>query len=347
MCVEMDQKSEKKDEFPPRTPWARLPTPLEKLERLSEDWGAEIWIKRDDQTGFEWSGNKVRKLEYLFHEAVAQGATCVATCGGIQSNHCRATAALAAKAGLRCILLLRGEEPKEWGSNYLLNQLFGAEIFYLTSEQYYEGMKDLRLLLEQQLKSQGGKLYFIPEGGSSATGVFGYAQAFRELEEQRAQLNLAPFDSHVVAHGSGGTLAGLVLGKLLSKKEGAPEIVGVNVCYEEAKSFQLVKDVLWAAIQKQNLGLSFFREDIRILNGYLGRGYALTTPSELKFYGTVAQREGVLLDPVYTGKAMLAIREELKKGGGILGKRILFWHTGGGFGLFKVPSADWQEGLRS
>ncbi len=329
--------------FPPRGSWARLPTPLQRLDRLSEELGLDLWIKRDDQTGFECSGNKIRKLEFLVQEALAKGATCLITCGGVQSNHCRATAALAAKLGLRCVLLLRGEEPQKFQSNFLLDKLFGAEIFFLSPEQYYEGMGELRILIDSQIQSQGGKSYFIPEGGSNGLGCFGYAAAFQEIENQTDEA----FDSIITAHGSGGTQAGLVLGKILAdkeKKSSQTRIVGVNVCYNGKESFRLVKDSLWAAIQQQRLPVSFFREDIEILEGFLGRGYALSTREELEFLTKVARLEGILVDPVYTGKALYGLYQTQKAQPGFFGQRVLFLHTGGGFGCFKVEE-EWKEVL--
>lgn len=337
--------------FPPRGSWARLPTPVHKLENLSKELGIELFVKRDDQTGFEVSGNKIRKLEFLVQDALNKGATCLITCGGVQSNHCRATAALAARLGLRCVLLLRGEDPHTATSNNLLDRLFGAEIFYLTSEQYYEGMGELRQLLDEQIRSQGGKSYFIPEGGSNALGAFGYAAAFDEAETQRARgeiPGLAPdaaFDTMITAHGSGGTQAGLILGKIAAGEAGENiRIVGINVCYDGKESFRLVKDALWLAIQQHRLPLSFAAADIEVKEGFLGRGYGLSTPEELKFIARVARTEGMLVDPVYTGKALYGIYRTVKENPGAFGKRVLFWHTGGGFGLFKLGD-EWKEAL--
>jgi len=333
--------------FPERGRWARLPTPVEKLEKLSAELGIELWIKRDDQTGFEWSGNKIRKLEFLAQDALKKGATCLITCGGVQSNHARATAALAAKLGLRCVLFLRGEAPPKALSNNLLDRLFGAEIFYLTNEQYFEGIEDFRQLVDSQIRAQGGKSYFIPEGGSNGLGAYGYAQAFAEIESQREAGEIpGAFDSIVVAHGSGGTQAGLVLGKLLADKPASDaRIVGVNVCYDKKRSFDLVKHVLWESIQKFNLPLSFAAEDIEMIDGFVGRGYAISTKAELEFLLKVSREEGVLLDPVYTNKAMFGLYQTVKKDKNALGKRVLFIHTGGGFGLFKLEE-EWNEVLK-
>jgi D-cysteine desulfhydrase len=326
--------------YPARGKWARLPTPVEKLERLSTELGIDLWVKRDDQTGFEWSGNKIRKLEFLAQEALEKGATCLVTCGGVQSNHCRATAALAAKLGLRCVLFLRGEAPARPSGNNLLDRLFGAEIFYVSSEQYYEGMEDLLRVVDGQIRSQGGRIYFIPEGGSNGLGCFGYAEAFLETERQRTGGEIpglsAPFDSVVVAHGSGGTQAGLVLGKLIAGEAvSATRVVGVNVCYDARESFRMVKEALWAAIQQRQIPVSFMAEDIEMLDGFVGRGYAQSTAEELAFLRKVASTEGLLLDPVYTGKAFYGLCETVKKNKNHFGSRVLFIHTGGAFGLFK------------
>ena len=325
--------------LPPRGSWARLPTPIEKSEKLSAELGIDLFLKRDDQTGFEWGGNKIRKLEFLAEDAIRKGATTLITMGGVQSNHCRATAALAARLGLRCVLFLRGEAPALSTANNFLDRLFGAEIFYLTSEQYYEGIPDLRMLVDSQVRSQGGSSYFIPEGGSNGLGCYGYVNAFHEIAQQVEQ----PFDSIVVAHGSGGTQAGLVLGKLI--KDSSTRIVGVNVCYDKKRSFDLVKNVLWAAIQDRSLPFSFAASDIEIIDGFLGRGYALSTKEELEFIRKVARDEGVLVDPVYTGKALFGLFQTVKKNRDALGKRVLFIHTGGGFGLFQNP-AEWAEVLQ-
>ncbi|NUM88583.1 MAG: D-cysteine desulfhydrase family protein [Bdellovibrionales bacterium] len=332
---------------PPRTPWARTPTPLHRLPKLSKEWGVDLWVKRDDQTGFEWSGNKIRKLEFIVHEALEKGATALITCGGVQSNHCRATAALAAKLGLRCVLVLRGERPPRYASNNLLDQLFGAEILYVTTEQY-QNMQEVRMVLDSQMRSQGGRSYFIPEGGSNGLGAMGYLAAWDELLEQLGRDGVPEaFDSVVVAHGSGGTQAGLVLGKILRSEQRMHEcrVVGVNVCYDAGKSLELVKTVMWNAIQGWKMPLSFMASDMEMLDGFVGRGYARSAPEELRFLAHVARTEGMLVDPVYTGKALFGLRETLRRDPTFFGSRVLFWHTGGAFGNFQVEDSEWREVL--
>ena len=336
--------------FPPQGNWALVPTPLQKLERLSQELGVNIFVKREDCTGLEWSGNKIRKLNFLVQEALNKKCDTLITCGGIQSNHCRATAALAAKLGLRCVLLLRGEKPSDFKSNNLMSQLFGAEIFYLTNEQYYN-QGEIRMALEAQIRQRGGKAYYIPEGGSNGLGAFGYWEVFREIEAQLKGENsvgqwISPaslpehFDSILCAHGSGGTQAGLILGKIASNSD--TRVIGVNVCYDAKESFRLVKEVLWAAIQQYQLSFSFLAEDIEMLDGFVGKGYAQSRPEELRFLRQLASMESLLLDPVYTGKAFYGMVETVKKKPDFFGKNILFLHTGGTFGNFKENEA-WKD----
>lgn len=336
--------------LPPRLALVHAPTPLHRLPRISAELGIDLFVKREDRTGFEWSGNKIRKLEFLFHEAQQKKASCIVTCGGVQSNHCRATAALAAQMGLRCILLLRGEEPKEWRANFLLDKLFGAEVLFLSHEQYYQGMKEILANIESQVRATGGKSYFIPEGGSNALGAMGYLSVWDEIGTQLGKNGVPEgFDSVVVAHGSGGTVAGLTLGKIARAEQmlsmATTKIVGVNVCYDRAKSYELVKDILWNAIHSQQMNLSFFADDFEILDGFLGLGYAQTTTKELAFLARMARTEGMLLDPTYTGKAFLGLVETVKARPEYLGKKILFIHTGGGFGDFRLEK-EWQEALK-
>ncbi len=336
----------KKFTLPPQGHWAQMPTPIQKLSRLSEELGVELYVKRDDLTGFEWSGNKIRKLNFLVQEALQKGATCLITCGGLQSNHCRATAALAAHLGLRCILLLRGEKPKNFSSNLLLDHLFGAEVFYVTNEQY-ANQKELLMTIDAQVRQIGGKTYYIPEGGSNALGTMGYLQAWQEMAEQikgDPSLPKAGFDSIVVAHGSGGTQAGLVLGKIFHEASMpvAKHVMAVNVCYDKARSYEIVKDILWSTIQGYHLPLSFLADDIEILDGFVGRGYALNTKEELAFIARVARTEGLLLDPTYSGKAMYGLYQTIKKQPKALGEKVLFLHTGGSFGNFKLQE-EWSD----
>lgn len=332
-----------KVEFPPNIGWSKKNTALEKLPLLSKELGIDLWIKRDDQTGLEWGGNKIRKLEYIVPEAMNKGVTCLITCGGVQSNHCRATAALAAKLGLRCVLFLRGEEPSKTEANFFLMKLFGAEIFFLNNQQYYEDINEFVRLIDDQIRSQGGKTLFIPEGATCVQGCFGYIEVFQEVQEAWRQLNpQKPLDSIFVANGSGGTQAGLVLGGLL--QESSTNVYGVNVCYDQQESFRRVKKTVWDFIQQKKLGLSFMADDVMILEGYLGAGYGVSSQEDFDTIKLVARKEGIILDPVYTGKAFRGMLTEIEKNRERFGNSVVFIHTGGSFGNF-TEKHEWAKYL--
>jgi D-cysteine desulfhydrase len=317
--------------YPERIPLANLPTPLERLQRLSAQLGVELWVKRDDLTGAELSGNKVRKLEFLFADARQKGADHVITCGGAQSNHCRATALAAAKLGLRATLLLRVPDPSQpppVEANILLDKLCGAEIRWVSREEYAR-RAELFPVVAEELRKAGRKPYVIPEGGSNPVGAWGYVRA---IEELRAQLPPGPV-TFVYAAGSGGTGAGILLGIKLCGLRDA-RAVGVNVCDDREYFVREIGQIVEGAIKQWRLEVSFDRKEIEILDGYVGRGYAISRPEELSLIRDVARSEGIVLDPVYTGKAFYGMREHARE----LGPRIVFMHTGGIFGLF--PKAE-------
>ncbi|MFQ5844273.1 MAG: 1-aminocyclopropane-1-carboxylate deaminase/D-cysteine desulfhydrase [Planctomycetota bacterium] len=305
---------------PPRVELARLPTPLVALERLSERWGGpRIWMKRDDLTGVELSGNKVRKLEYCLGEARERGARRVLTCGGLQSNHCRATALGCARLGLHCVVYLRTErQDPEPDGNHLLDLLAGAEVRLVTPEEYRElGPTD-----------EG---YWIPEGASNEVGLWGYVGACEELADRR-------FSALFHAAGSGGTTAGLAAGRAVRGLETPP--VAVCVCNTPDFFYDRVDAILGAARARWP-GLPDFgpaRETVEILDGFQGRGYAVNRPEEWALLREVAATEGILLDPVYTVKAMMGLRQAIRDGRFGRGEEVLFLHTGGLFGLF--PKRD-------
>ncbi len=314
--------------YPDRLPLAQLPTPLERLPRPG--FPLETWFKRDDLTGAALSGNKVRKLEFLFAEARAQGADTVVTCGGEQSNHCRATAVAAAGLGLRSLLLLRTDDPNRpprTEGNLLLDRLVGAEI-RLVSRADYSRRQEIFSEVEAELRSRGQKPYRIVEGGSSALGAFGYIRCVEEMATQ-----LAPGPATIVyAAGSGGTGSGLILGAKLLKLPW--RIVGFNVCDDRAYFVRAIGEIVDEAIDRFGLAVSFFRDEIEIIDGYVGLGYAKSRPEELSCLADLARSTGLLLDPVYTGKAFYGLRQELAREPGKFGDRIVFIHTGGIFGLF-------------
>lgn len=307
--------------------------------RISE---STFYIKRDDETGSDLSGNKVRKLEFLLAEALAQESDIVLTCGGVQSNHCRATAIAARRLGMDSLLFLRGEEPAERDGNLFLDSLIGAEVRFVTPEQYAERRT---FMAEEagQLSARGRRPYVIPEGGSNARGSLGYIAMLEELMAQRApgeppsSEHDFPWDHIVCAVGSGGTLAGLVLGAKVLGLDA--RIWGVNVC-DDARYFQNrvleIAEELARSWRAWGMGAPplVTREEIRVLDGYVGPGYAKPYPESLETIRWIARKEGLLLDPVYTGKAFHGMLEEARRGRFRPGERVLFVHTGGVFSLF-------------
>ncbi|MFM8981067.1 MAG: D-cysteine desulfhydrase family protein [Planctomycetia bacterium] len=317
---------------PAHLPLARVPTPLEPLPRAGAGLGLPLWVKRDDLTGTELTGNKVRKLGFLCAEALERGADTLITCGAVTSNHARATALVAARLGLRCQLLLRGTGAEPPDGNLLLDLLAGAAIEYVTPEGWRE--RDVRMgAMAERLRAQGRRPYVIPEGGSNALGSLGYALAVRELLEQAADLGVE-VGTLVHATGSGGTTAGLALG---CAAWGRPDIdvVGVAVC-DDAATF----DRRVAGILDQAVGLWYAGPDLRaacrwrIVDGHQGQGYARTTPAELREQALLARSEGLVLDPVYTGKAWLGLQAEARAGRLRRDAATVFVHTGGLLGLF-------------
>jgi len=325
-------------QYPERIKLAQTPTPLEKMTRLSEKFGVEIFFKRDDYTGTELSGNKVRKLEFILQHAVGMGADTVITCGGAQSNHCRATAFAAKRLGLKSVLLLRTpnpEQPPAPEGNILLDCLADATIIWITPEQYQQRDRYFAWQAEE-LVAKGACPYIIPEGGSTALGSWGYVATVEELTSDVAQLDdpAAVSTTVISAVGSGGTTSGLVLGNKLFAADF--RMVGVNVC-DDKDYFQKVIGTIINDFQDKYLEQPIATTaDIEILDGYVGRGYALSQPQELEAIRDLARLEGVVLDPVYTGKAYYAMISELEKNPECFGPRIIFLHTGGLFGLFSV-----------
>lgn len=326
---------------PPRLELARTPTPLEFLTHTSREMGVDIYVKRDDYTGMELSGNKIRKLEFILADAIASGADTIITCGGAQSNHARATAIAAAKLGLDCRLILRTGDPSAPPAptgNILLNCMAGAQIVWITPEEYRR-REDIFQREETLLRQQGRKPYSIPEGASNALGAWGYIRAMEELARDIARLpeGPAPRTTIVVATGSGGTTAGLILGTRLLVVNA--RIAAVNVCDDRGYFLEAIGTICETAIATYGLDISFDRErDIDIVDGYVGRGYALSRPEEMALIIDIARREGLFLDPVYTGKAFYGMIQELKRDPRCFGERIIFIHTGGLFGLFPQAS---------
>lgn len=313
---------------PPRLALARTPTPLERLDRTSERLGREIWVKRDDLTGLELTGNKVRKLEWLLAEALEQGADTIVTCGGINSNHARATAIAAIKLGLSAHLVLRGVDRSPPTGNLLLDRYVGADVELI--DQATWNARDTYLpKVAAKLSAAGRRPYVIPEGGSNALGSLGYVDAAKELLAQCQALGWTPV---AVAHatGSGGTTAGLALGLVGTDVE----TFGVAVC-NDAAYFQGRIAKIFDESEARGFVDAPTRRAARatIHEGRQGRGYGLTTPAEMAEHAALAQREGLLVDPVYTGKAFLGMVDGIRAGHFPPGP-VVFLHTGGIFELF-------------
>ena len=308
----------------PRIKIAHLPTPVEELPHLSVYLGGpRLLVKRDDQTGLAFGGNKTRKLEFLAAEAISHGAQTLITTGAIQSNHCRQTAAVARRIGLDCILVLSGEPPEQPEANTYLDLLLGAEIVWSSLEQRGNVLNQTYLEAEQA----GRRPFLVPYGGSSPVGAAAYAYAVRELMEQDVHA-----DWIVFATSSGGTQAGLAAGKALFGFGG--QILGISVD-EEADAFRtavakLAKDI---TILLEN-AKDITKEDILVNDDYLGGGYAVMGKPEREAIHLFARHEGLLVDPVYTGRAAAGLIDLIRQGFFSLKETVLFWHTGGQPALF-------------
>jgi L-cysteate sulfo-lyase len=300
---------------------AVLPTPLHRLDRLSEHYGTDLWIKRDDLTGFGMGGNKVRKAEYLIADALASGATDVITAGAIQSNHARVVAAAARAAGLECHLVLSGPPPTEPRGNILLDHLSHANL-HIVSTSAERG--PATLTLADELSQQGRTPYVIPIGGSNGIGAQGYIDGFRELAAQLATLPRKP-TIVVFATSSGGTYGGLLAGKTQLNSD--IELLGIRVDLDPGAE----EDVARIAVEAAGLSgstLHVSAADVRMNSEFVGEGYGLPTEAGMSAIGTVWRTEGILLDPVYTGKAMSGLMA-LAGRGSLIGSRAVFLHTGG------------------
>lgn len=314
---------------------ANLPTKIEKLEKLSKSLGKNIYIKRDDQTGTEVSGNKIRKLEFSVKEALNNGCDYLITCGGIQSNHARATAAVAAKLGLGSYLVLRGSEDNELEGNLFLDRILGAQIKFVTPDEYKNNRAEIMEEIKNNLDKEGHNAYIIPEGASNGIGSFGYFKAMEEILNQEKEMGIK-FDAIVTTVGSGGTYTGLYYANKVYNNSGT--IYGVNIAADSEHFKNITLNLIKEISEYTKIDINVEKDDIDILDGYAGLGYALSKQDEIDFIKYFAQLEGIILDPVYTGKAMYGLVEEIKKGTFDNYNNILFIHTGGLFG--------WSRGAR-
>jgi D-cysteine desulfhydrase len=314
-----------------RLHFAHLPTPIEELPRLSEHLnGPRILVKRDDQTGLAFGGNKTRKLEFLVAEALSQGSQTLITGGALQSNHCRQTAAAAARFGLDCILVLNGEMPDRPSANILLDQMFGAEIVTIADR----ALRDQTLQQTFDKAVAGGrKPYLVTYGGSSPAGALGYAFAMKELLEQNVHADWVVFGTS-----SGGTHAGLVLGQRVFGFKG--KVLGISIDEPEDWLKTRVSKLASDASEKIGERIDFTREDVLANEDYCKAGYGVLTDAEREAVRLFAKFEGLLLDPVYTGRAAAGMLDLIRKGFFKKDDTVLFWHTGGQPALFAEKYAN-------
>lgn len=289
-----------------------------------------LFVKRDDLTGSDLSGNKIRKLEYLLADAQAQGCDTIITCGAVGSNHARATTLAARRLGMETSLVLAGDPPSQAHGNLQLELLAGASVRFIGWKDYTERIDQLLDETAESLRRQGKKPYTIPTGGSNAVGLFGYVACMEEIVQQFDVMG-GPPDWIVCAVGSGGTFAGLVLGNALL---GSPtKILGILVCNTVSYFRSKVEADLQDAAKRFGVTPPANLDTHRLVSAYIGGGYAKTTYEQLDFLRMVAQREAIILDPVYTNKALFGLRGEINKGQLKPGQRTLFIHSGGVFGL--------------
>lgn len=322
--------------------FGHYPTPIEELPRLRQALGANaprIFIKRDDYTGPGFGGNKVRKLEYVLAQAIADGAEVAITCGGLKSNHCRVTAAMCARLGLRCILVLNEPAqpskltPASLPASLKADEMLGAEIHRVQSR---DERKTMMAAIAEQLRGEGKSVVVIPLGASIPLGALGFVRAVEETTAQLSAMNLR-MDYIFHSTSSGGTQAGLVAGNQLFNLVGfqnSGQIIGVSADDSSASISAEVASIISGL--GQMLGAEF-DEGATVLDDYVGAGYGLNTPESLAAIDLLARTEGLFLDPVYTAKAMAGLLDWIRRGKFREDENILFWHTGGQLSLFYAP----------
>jgi D-cysteine desulfhydrase family pyridoxal phosphate-dependent enzyme len=314
----------------PRLHFAHLPTPIEALPRLSAKLkGPRLLIKRDDQTGLAFGGNKTRKLEYLLAEARDQGAETLISAGAVQSNHCRQTVAAASRFGMDCILVLFGDPPDPPDGNHLLHYLLGAEVVYTQRENIETKLSETF----QQASSQGRKPYLIPYGGSNPTGALGYVNAMLELVDQDIDPDWIVFPSS-----SGGTQAGMLVGARLSGFNG--KVLGISVDEPQDILTTRVADLATRTAAFIGKDWKFSADEVLANANYTGGGYAVMGDPEIEAIRLFAKYEAILLDPVYTGRAAAGMIDLIRQGFFKDIDTLLFWHTGGGPALFASKYQD-------
>ncbi|MEA4970692.1 MAG: D-cysteine desulfhydrase family protein [Candidatus Pelethousia sp.] len=313
----------------PRLRLAQLPTPLHHLPNISALVGKNVYVKRDDLTGVALGGNKVRKLEFLLADALNRGCDTILTTGGAQSNHAMLTAACCGRLGLNSILALKKRGVWEKKGNQLLNDILGADVRFVDTDSYDDVYAEMERICAA-LRAEGHNPYCVPVGGSVPLGSLGYALCAQEAKEQAAGLGLA-FDDIVCCTGSGGTMAGMVLGTMLYAP--ATRVTGIVVDPEDFAP--IVADLVNGAQELLQCGARISPEDVNLYDCY-GAGYAIPSAAGMAALRLMAQKEGLILDPVYTGKTFAGFLELCEQGYFDESENILFLHSGGAGGLFAI-----------
>ena len=318
----------------PRVSLTHAPTPLEEMPRLTKSLGGpRLLIKRDDCTGLAFGGNKTRKLEFLVGDALAQGADTVITAGAVQSNHCRQTAAAAAKLGLRCILVLTPSREKAYTGNILLDEMLKADV------RLVDGGEDVEPTFErviEEVRDAGGNPYLIPIGGSNSIGAMGYVSLVEEMLYQANQRGTV-IDYIVSATGSGGTQSGLIVGSLALNT--GIRVIGIGVSRSKEESYARISRIAAETVERLGIQCSIASDDIEVHDEYIGEGYGAVTPGMVEAVRMVAETEGIILDPVYTGKAMAGLIDLVRMGRFSSEDTVVFMHTGGTPALFAYADA--------
>ena len=318
----------------PRVRLAPLPTPLEEAPRLRHALGGRrggprVLVKRDDLTGLGMGGNKVRKLEFHLGDALAQGCDVLVTTGAIQSNHCRVTAAAACRAGLEAVLILRPGEPQDVQGNLLLDRVFGARIRIAPGPT--PASVEAAVAEEMDaLRREGRRPYLVPKGASTALGAAAYVEAYMEMLGQTTTMG-AVVDAIVFCTGSGGTHAGLLAGAVLCQS--GVEVVGISDGASRAELAPIVTSLINDVAETLDAVIRVAPEAVIVLEDY-GGTYGVPTPECLDAIRLAARTEGLILDPVYTGKAMAGLADLVRRGRWREDQTVVFWHTGGQPALF-------------
>ena len=312
---------------------ANTPTRIEEIQLMDADLPAHLYIKRDDMTGVGFTGNKIRKLEYLFQKALEEGVTDVITRGAVQSNHARATAMAAARLGINCHLVLQGHRDSKSEANLFLDQLAGAHVHIIGKED--DDPDEFMEKVKREIEEKGGNVMIIPMGGSNGLGSLGYLDCFNEILDQEKEMGIT-FDTVVCVAGSAGMLAGLVYGNALAG--GEKDIVGISVLDTKEN---ITEKTLPPIIDEMNelTGHHVANYSVTILDDYVGLGYAKSRPEEMEFIWDFVSQTGIILDPVYTGKAMYGLFSELMNNHWSEKENILFIHSGGAFGWTRAQMA--------